>query len=70
MSKSRASPTQGDGTKSLANRLLSRGRVTSVEKELRTLRRATQGPGPVSIYPSAFTVPALSIESLNLTSTT
>jgi PmbA protein len=45
-------------------------RVTSVGKELRTLRRATQGPGPVSIYPSAFTVPALSIESLNLTSTT
>ena len=70
MNKSRTSPTQGDDPKALVNRLLSRARVTSVEKELRTLRRATQGPGPVSIYSSAFTVPALSIESLNLTSTT
>jgi PmbA protein len=45
-------------------------RISSVGRELRTLRRMTQGPGPVSIYPSAFSVPALSIESLNLTSTT
>jgi PmbA protein len=46
------------------------GRVRGVGKDLRTLRRMTQGPGPVSIYPSAFTVPALSIESLALRGTT
>jgi predicted Zn-dependent protease len=45
-------------------------RVIGVGKELRTVRRMTQGPGPVSIYPSAFTVPALGIEFLALRSTT
>ena len=46
------------------------GRVRGVGKHFQTLRRMTQGPGPVSIYPSAFTVPALSIESLALRETT
>jgi PmbA protein len=50
--------------------LLLLSRVCRVGKYFQTLRRMTQGPGPVSIYPSAFTVPALSIEFLNLRGTT
>ncbi|MEW6262732.1 MAG: metallopeptidase TldD-related protein [Thermodesulfobacteriota bacterium] len=42
-------------------------RVDGVGREWQTVRRQTQGPGPVSIYPSAFTLPAVKVESLGLT---
>ncbi len=42
------------------------GRVNGVGRELLTTRRQTQGPGPISIYPSAFTLPAIRVESFGL----
>lgn len=43
------------------------GRVNGVGRDLLTVRRHTQGPGPISIYPSSFTLPAIRVDSFGLT---
>jgi len=45
------------------------GRVTGLGSELVTVRRRAQGPGPVSIHSSAFTLPGVRLGSLGLTPT-